>query len=61
MNVKVVADTRAYIEGMQKVQRAIKKQRRRERIWNTVGVVLAVVLVAYILITAVAMIAGAAW
>ncbi|WP_193750560.1 hypothetical protein [Curtobacterium luteum] len=38
-----------------------KKYMRRERIWQTVGVVLAVVLVAYILVTAVAMVAGAAW
>lgn len=40
---------------------AAEKNMRRERIWQTVGVVLAVVLVGYILVTAVAMVAGAAW
>lgn len=61
MKVTIKADVSAYLDGMRKVERAMKKQRRRERAWNILGVTLAVILVAYILWSAWMMVGDAAW
>lgn len=61
MKLTITADTSAYLDGMRKVERAMKKQRRRELTTNIIGVTLAVILVAYLLRSATSMVSGAAW
>ncbi|WP_336698197.1 hypothetical protein [Curtobacterium sp. USHLN213] len=52
MNVDIRVDVRAYLDGMREIERAMKKQRRRERAWNIIGVLLATTLVGYVLYSA---------
>jgi hypothetical protein len=61
MHVNLVADTTAYIDGMRKAEQAMKRERRRELIANTLGVIGAVIVVGYILWSAFVMVSDAAW
>lgn len=61
MTVKLTADVTAYLDGMQRVERAMKRERRRVQAWRALGIILAIVSVAGVALAAIGLVSTAAW